>query len=54
MAKRQVFGLDSKNIRADRGGDWSAKLTLDGALPTGLHKVSARGKTSGRGAIAPI
>ncbi len=49
-----VRGLDRDNIRADRNGDVVVDLILDGSYPTGLHHVSARGKTSGRGAIVPL
>ena len=49
-----VRGLDEENIRADLNGDFVVELMLDGSFPTGLHHVTARGKTSGRGAIVPL
>ncbi len=49
-----VRGLDRDNIRADVAGEWSYTLRLDSSLPVGLHHLSARGKISGRGDVAPL
>lgn len=49
-----VVGLDNEDVKADAAGVFAVELGLGGGLPTGLHRFSARGKSSGKGAIVPF
>ena len=50
----RVLGLDNENVRANKAGAFTTSLRLDGQFATGLHRISARGKVSGRGGIASM
>lgn len=47
-----VMGLDNDDVEAGRDGHFAVEIGLGAGLPTGLHRFSARGQESGRGAIA--
>lgn len=47
-----VLGLDDDDLRSDADGIFAVELSLGPGLPTGLHRFTARGQTSGAGAIA--
>lgn len=47
-----VFGLDNDDVQAGSDGHFALEVGLGSGLPTGLHRFSARGQESGRGAIA--
>lgn len=47
-----VMGIDDDDVQAGSDGHFALELGLGAGLPTGLHRFSARGQESGRGAIA--
>lgn len=47
-----VMGLDNDDVQAGSDGHFAVEIGLGAGLPTGLHRFSARGQESGRGAIA--
>ncbi|GAC1560485.1 MAG: hypothetical protein NVS2B7_34930 [Herpetosiphon sp.] len=49
-----VFGVDHDAVRANNAGHWTIDISLGAQLPVGVHQVSARGKTSGLGAVVPF
>lgn len=49
-----VVGLDSDDLQADEEGAFAVELGLGSGLPVGLHRFSARGQSSGAGAVAPF
>lgn len=49
-----VLGLDNDDLKADADGAFAIELRLSRGLPIGLHRFSARGKSSGKGAIVPF
>lgn len=49
-----VVGIDDDDLEADDDGAFAVELGLGGGLPVGLHRFSARGQTSGNGAIVPF
>lgn len=52
FADAAVRTIDTGALTADSRGGFSVDLELDGSLPLGLQRYSARGRSSGRGAIA--
>ena len=46
-----VFGVDDDDIIADADGLFAIELGLGSGLPVGVYRYSARGQTSGAGAI---
>lgn len=54
MPDGSVLGLDNEDLKADADGTFGIELGLGAGLPVGLHRFSARGKTSGKGAIVPF
>ena len=52
FANGAVSDVDSAEIVADGEGMFVVRVRLDPSLPVGRHTFSARGKSSGRGAVA--
>jgi hypothetical protein len=48
-----VAGVDAADLVADDAGAFTIALDLAPSLPVGLHRFSARGRSSGHGAIVP-
>lgn len=49
-----VTRVSASGLEADRRGAFVVRIELGSWLATGLHRVSARGARSGRGAIVPL
>lgn len=54
FADAAVKAIDTGYLTADSQGSFTVVLEIDGSLPLGLHRYSARGRSSGRGAIASL
>ena len=54
FADGSVFGFGIDHLNAGGDGAFEIEIGLPATLPIGLHQITARGQSSGRGAVVPF